>query len=104
VTFHSSRSSGDNGWGHVRDMKIAAEFVKKARKPVVDDEPIGAGERFIPGRRDDSPERFRAHAQAAKRHGVYATFHYEGGLQAMIPAGRELQCFRAWRGGLSRQP
>jgi hypothetical protein len=25
-----------------------------------------------------------------------ATFHYEGGLQARIPAGVELTCFNAW--------
>ena len=25
-----------------------------------------------------------------------ATFHYEAGLQARIPAGRELECFNAW--------
>ena len=25
-----------------------------------------------------------------------ATFHYEGGLHARIPAGIELECFRAW--------
>jgi hypothetical protein len=28
--------------------------------------------------------------------GLGATFHYEGGLQAAIPTGRELECFNAW--------
>jgi hypothetical protein len=32
--------------------------------------------------------------------GLGATFHYEGGLQARIPSGRELQCFQAWSRGL----
>jgi hypothetical protein len=25
-----------------------------------------------------------------------ATFHYEGGLHARVPGGRELECFDAW--------
>ena len=104
VTYHSSRSPAEKGWGHVRDIRRQGpEFLKRAGKPLVDDEPIGAGARFEQGRRDDSPERFHAHAQAAKRAGLYSTFHYEGGLQARIPTGRELECFLAWRRGLEDQ-
>jgi len=99
VTFHSSRSPAENGWGHVRDIRAAGDLLRKAGKPLVNDEPIGAGEKFEPGRRDDSPERFRAHALAARQLGIYSTFHYQGGLQASIPRGRELECFRAWREG-----
>ncbi len=99
VTFHSSRSSAEAGWGTVPDLKIGADFLRKAGKPVVNDEPIGAGQEFEPGRRDDSPERFRAHALLAGLIGLYSTFHYEGGLQARLPAGRELESLRAWRDG-----
>ena len=99
VTFHSSRSPAENGWGHVRDIRAAGDLLRKAGKPLVNDEPIGAGEKFEPGRRDDNPERFRAHALAARQLGIYSTFHYEGGLQARIPDGRQLECFRAWREG-----
>ena len=28
--------------------------------------------------------------------GLGATFHYESGLQARVPEGRELECFNAW--------
>src|SRR5206468_3391483 len=49
-----------------------------------------------PGRRDDSPARFRAAALVTRLAGLGATFHYEGGLQAAIPSGRELECFQAW--------
>lgn len=103
VTFHSSRSPAENGWGHVRDIRIGAEFLRRAGKPVINDEPIGAAETYQPGRRDNNPERFRAHARAATTLGLYSTFHYEGGLQARIPAGNELECFMAWREGLSGQ-
>ena len=30
---------------------------REARKPVIDDEPLGAGARFEPGRRDADPEK-----------------------------------------------
>jgi hypothetical protein len=64
---------------------------------VVSDEPIGAAPAAIRGRRDDSPERFRAAALLTRMTGMHATFHYEGGLQAEVPAGAELRAFEAWR-------
>lgn len=97
VTVHLSRSSRAEGWAHVRDLKIGRDLRNAARKPVINDEPIGAGSRFEPGRRDDSPERFRAAAIASRLIGLGATFHYEGGLQGRKPEGRELECFRAWQ-------
>ena len=42
------------------------------------------------------PARFRAAALLTRLAGLGATFHYEGGLQASIPEGRELECFDAW--------
>ena len=97
VTAHFPRSSGAEGWGHVRDLRTGRELLREARKPVISDEPIGAGPRFEPGRRDDDPERFRAAALASRLIGLGATFHYEGGLHARRPEGRELECFRAWQ-------
>lgn len=99
LTVHFPRSSGAQGWGHVRDLSTGRELLSAARKPVINDEPIGAGVRFEPGRRDDDPERFRAAAIASRLIGLGATFHYEGGLQARKPEGRELECFRAWQEG-----
>jgi hypothetical protein len=97
VTAHFPRSSGANGWGHVRDLHEGRALLRAARKPVISDEPIGAGPRFEPGRRDDDPERFRAAALATRLIGLGATFHYEGGLQARKPEGREAECFRTWQ-------
>jgi hypothetical protein len=51
---------------------------------------------YVPGRRDDSPARFRAAALMTRLAGLGATFHYEAGLQTRIPEGRELECFAAW--------
>src|SRR5688572_28070347 len=44
---------------------------------------------------------FRAAAAAMRRHGIGATFHYEGGLQARLPTTVEMACLDAWLAGLS---
>jgi hypothetical protein len=96
VTWHVPRDDRFEGWGHVLAIAQGADIVRRWNKPVVSDEPIGAGARYEPGRRDDMPSRFRAAALLTRLAGLGATFHYEGGLQATIPAGRELECFNAW--------
>jgi hypothetical protein len=97
VTWHSPRDDRFDGWGHVLALAEGPELVRRWNKPVISDEPIGAGEKYEPGRRDDSPPRFRAAAVMTRLAGLGATFHYEGGLQAMVPAGRQLECFNAWK-------
>lgn len=96
VTWHSPRETGDGGWAHVPAVANGADLLRRLRKPLVSDEPIGAGPKFMPGRRDNSPDRFRAAALLTRLAGMGATFHYEGGLHARIPTGRELECFTAW--------
>lgn len=97
VTMHALRSEDHGGWGHVRDLIAGRDLMARAGKPVISDEPMGAGARYDPGRRDDNPERFRAAALLTRMIGMGATFHYEGGLQARRPTGRELDSFRAWQ-------
>ena len=99
VTWHSPRSNAEEGWGHVFAIADGATLIAKWGKPVIADEPIGAAPAAIPGRRDDEPERFRIAAILGGLLGLGLTFHYEGGLQARIPEGRELECFAAWREG-----
>lgn len=95
VTVHLPR--GGDPWQHVRALAEGVDLVARYGRPVVSDEPIGAGPRFVRDRRDDSPERFRAQALLTRMTGMYATFHYEGGLQARVPEGRELEALNAWR-------
>jgi hypothetical protein len=97
ATVHLSRDSGDGGWAYVAALAAAAPLLRKWGKPVVNDEPIGAGNEFDPGRRDDSPERFRASALLSRMIGMGATFHYEGGLHARLPEGLQRDCFNAWQ-------
>jgi hypothetical protein len=95
VTVHMPR--GPEPWGHVLELAAGRRLVEQYGRPVVSDEPIGAAAAREPGRRDNSPERFRAAALLTRMTGMHATFHYEGGLQARIPAGVEEACFQAWR-------
>jgi hypothetical protein len=71
------------------------------KKPVVSDEPIGAGPTYDPGRRDNEPSRFAAAAALTRLVGMAATFHYEGGLYSKIPAGPEATSLAAWKAGLA---
>lgn len=100
ATWHSPRGSGAEGWQHVLQLAEGAALIDRWKKPVVSDEPIGAAAAAIPGRRDDSPARFAAAGALSRLAGLGATFHYEGGLQASIPQGRELESFEAWAAGL----
>ena len=104
ATWHAPRDNKLDGWAQVLGVAQGAEMVQKLKKPVVSDEPIGAGVKYQPGRRDDAPARFRASALLTRLAGLGATFHYEGGLQARIPEGRELECFNAWNEAWSLLP
>ena len=99
VTWHAPRSGSD--W----PSRIAqgAALARLHRKPVVNDEPMGAADAAVPGRRDNVPARFRAAAVASRQAGIGATFHYEGGLQAKLPSRVELACLDAWLEGLDRK-
>lgn len=96
ITWHAPRESGGDGWRHVTALTQGADLIARWNKPVVSDEPIGAGGKVEPGRRDDSPDRFRAAALLTRLTGAGATFHHDAGIHARIPTGRELDCFTAW--------
>jgi hypothetical protein len=97
ATVHLSRDTGVGGWGHVFALPAARDLIARLKVPVVSDEPIGAAPRLEAGRRDSEPARFQAAALLTRMMGLAATFHYSSGIQAAIPAGRELACFEAWR-------
>jgi hypothetical protein len=97
VTWHAPRS-GPDGWPAQIDG--GAALVRRFNKPVISDEPMGAADTLVRGRRDNVPEHFRQSALASRRAGLGATFHYEGGLQAKLPSPLELACLDAWLAGL----
>jgi hypothetical protein len=98
VTWHAPRS-GKGGWP--AQIAGGALLVHRFKKPVVNDEPMGAADEAVPGRRDNVPDHFREAAIASRRAGLGATFHYEGGLHARLPSKTELACLDAWLAGLS---
>jgi hypothetical protein len=101
ATWHAPRADAPDGWGHVLELATGAALISKWQKPMISDEPIGAADVKVPGRRDNEPARFAAAAAVTRLAGLGATFHYEGGLQGRLPAGRELECFKAWNSALA---
>jgi hypothetical protein len=101
ATWHAPRRPG---WEHVAIVAGGAELVRRFGKPVVNDEPIGAGDRIERGRRDNVPEHFRSLALVSRLAGMGATFHYNGGIQAARPTPTELACLDAWNDGLEAVP
>ncbi len=97
VTWHAPRG---RDWPQQMGQQGSA-LLGKFRKPVISDEPIGAGDQAVGGRRDNVPAHFKQAAAAAARAGIGATFHYEGGLQARLPSQTEQACLDAWLAGLS---
>ncbi len=97
ATFHFPRRPE---WGHVVSLADGIPMLARWKKPVINDEPIGAGAEYQPGRRDNSPERFGAAGALAEFIGLASTFHYEGGLQARLPEGPEAACLDAWQRGI----
>ena len=98
ATTHTDR--GAREWDHVLAIAASAARLDALRKPLISDEPIGAAAEYQAGRRDNDPSRFAAAAALTRLAGLGATFHYEGGLQAAVPSGREAACFAAWQLGL----
>jgi hypothetical protein len=101
ATYHFPRAPDPEGWGHVLGLARGAVLVAALRKPVVSDEPIGAGNVLQPGRRDNDRRRFTAAAVMTRLAALQPTFHYEGGLHGRVPADTELECFRGWTNGLN---
>ena len=95
ITQHLSR----NG----TPISIAARVAElgslsvRTGKPVVNDEPIGADERSVPGRRLADPDAFRAISRQEREAGLAGgTFHCQDCLYARIPGPVQRACARAW--------
>ena len=101
VTWHAPRKPE---WAHILIIAGGADLIRRFNKPVVSDEPIGAGDRVEQGRRDNTPERFRAQALVSRLAGLGATFHYNGGVQSARPTATEMACLDAWTEGLDALP
>jgi hypothetical protein len=96
ITVHVPRARWESGRGQLWELPEAAQLERRAGKPVVSDEPVGAGEVFEPGRREDDPDRIRTMSLLTRMAGLGSTFHYHDGVRTLIPEGRQAECLRAW--------
>jgi len=62
------------------------------QRPIVADEPMGAGEVDIPGRRSTNKLDFYTYAALSQLYGAGSTFHHEDGLNANLPGPIQAEC------------
>lgn len=94
LTVHLYR--GGDAWEQLGRIPKMAGLAANAGRPVVNDEPIGAGERLDPGRRLVNPQVFFALALLGRMTGVGSTFHCEDCLQAKLPGPIQAACAAAF--------
>jgi len=100
ITRHLSRSG--NPARMIERVQLLGDLARATGKPVVNGEPIGAGERDEPGRRLADPGFFRDLAKRTSAAGLAGgTFHCEDGLYARVPGPVQQACARAWAEGAS---
>jgi hypothetical protein len=94
LTAHLYR--GGDAWEQLGRIPGFARLARETRRPVVSDEPIGAGERVDPGRRLADPAVFFAMGLLGRMAGVGSTFHCEDCLQARVPGPTQTACAEAF--------
>ncbi len=102
VTVHPSRSGGV--WRHVGRTADLARLAGAAATPVVNDEPIGADERPVRGRRSNDPAVFFALGLLGRMAAVPTTFHCEDCLFARRPGPTQDACATAFIEGTRLLP
>ena len=100
ITRHLSRSGSPARM--IERVQSLGDLARATGRPVVNGEPIGAGERDEPGRRLADPAFFRDLAKRTSAAGLAGgTFHCEDGLYARVPGPVQQACARAWAEGAS---
>jgi hypothetical protein len=94
-TVHLDRSR--ETWAEVSRIKHLLEW--PTRRLVVDDEPIGAAEVDIPGKRCANPSRFFAQGLLDRLGDLGSTFHCDDGVAARVPGPVQQTCAVAYIAG-----
>jgi hypothetical protein len=94
VTAHLDR--GRDKWNQVRRVRELAVLGDTTRKPVVNNEPIGAAESSQPGRRESDPAFFFCMGALNRVFEVGGVFHSEAGLNATLPGPVQQSCADAF--------
>ena len=102
VVAHLPRD-GDR-WDRVARVRELAALSRRTGRFVVDNEPIGAAERAVAGRRDDRPDAFFAQGVLSRIVGVGSTLHCEDCLHARVPGRVQQAAARAFVDGATLVP
>jgi len=94
LTAHLYR--GGDPWEQLGRIPDLGRLASRAGRPVISDEPIGAGERVDPGRRLTDPAVFFAMGLLGRMAGVGTTFHCEDCLQSRVPGPTQAASARAF--------
>jgi hypothetical protein len=94
VTAHLDR--GRDKWNQVRRVRELAVVGDTTRKPIVNNEPIGAAESAQRGRRESDPSFFFCMGALNRVFEVAGVFHSEAGLNATLPGPVQQACADAF--------
>lgn len=94
VFSHLSRSR--DPWNMVRRVRELYAIAETTGKPVVNNEPIGAGPFDQPGRRSSNPAIFHAMGALNAAFGIQGVFHLDAGLRCTLPSAVETACAQAF--------
>lgn len=97
--LHTSR---DAEWP--RKAKDAMEWADLLGRPAVNDEPMGANEIDLPGRRSNVPNDFYYYAAVSMLLAAGATFHSEAGLRSQVWGPIQRQCAQSFYGAINAIP
>jgi hypothetical protein len=94
VTIHLDR--GGDRWTRASRVRDLEGLSAETGSYVIDNEPLGAGETDVPGRRDSLPEVFFAQGALSRMFEVGSNFHFEDGRYARVPEPTQQKCAEAF--------
>jgi hypothetical protein len=97
ITAHLDR--GRDKWNQVRRVRELEMLSEKGGKPVLNNEPIGAAEVSLPGRRESDPAFFFCLGALNRTSEVGGVFHSDAGLNGLQPGPVQQACADAFVAG-----
>lgn len=98
MVFHLERSTHDL-WNMARKVKDMGDISRGMRRPVLNNEPIGAAEPGTPGQRIQDVDVFFGMGATDRVCEVGGVFHFEAGLRIVMPGPVQRACAEAFVAG-----